>query len=125
MHTPQAVNFAPSLIIVRSTLSPLWSIKVRSLTSTRHLRPWRARRVSSQFDLSWSAHGPVSRPCKTHFCSEAVSLMVILSISVSVAAEDCARAVPQSRRARMAWNVFMHLEISGARSNGDVRLPTP
>src|SRR5882757_4354567 len=44
-----------------------------------HLRPSRALLVESHFSCRSSAHTPQRRPCKTHFCPNGVSVIMVLS----------------------------------------------
>src|SRR6266849_9161552 len=54
-----------------------------SSRSTAHLRPSRVLLVESHFSCRSSAHTPQRRPCKTHFCSNGVSVIMVLSTGVS------------------------------------------
>src|SRR6266545_4901939 len=62
VQTPLATNRASSVIIARSTVSPLWSTKVTSLRSTTQRRPWRASRAFVHIADSSETHGSTSRP---------------------------------------------------------------
>src|SRR5260370_22709593 len=50
-----------------------------SSRSTAKLRPSRVLLVESHFSCRSSAHTPQRRPCKTHFCSNGVSVIMVLS----------------------------------------------
>src|ERR1700693_4696231 len=70
--------------MVRKSLSPCLSINVTSLRSTTHFRFPSVRRVSFQHFLSSLTHNPTKRPCKVHFSSIGVSVLVIFNTSISL-----------------------------------------
>src|SRR5260370_27430659 len=71
--------------MARKRISPLLSMNVTSLRSTRHARPLRLRLTVLQFALSSLTQGPNRRPCRTHRISVGVSVMVIFSTFLSLA----------------------------------------
>ena len=78
------MNCAPPFDIVRKSLSPCLSINVTSLRSTTHFRFPSVRWVSFQLLLSSLTHNPTKRPCKVHFSSTGVSVLVIFNTSISL-----------------------------------------
>src|SRR5208337_555061 len=70
----------PSATISSSTLSPLSSTQITSSRSTVHFRPARVLFVLSHFSFRSTAHWPQSRPCKTHFSSNGVSVIMVLNM---------------------------------------------
>src|SRR6267378_2994595 len=83
MYIPVAMSCAPSLDMVRRSLSPFSSINVTSLRSTTHFRFLSARWVFFQHLLSSLTHNPTKRPCRIHFSSTGVSVLVIFNTSIS------------------------------------------
>jgi len=81
MYTPVATNCAPCFDIVCKSLSPVLSIDVTSLRSTMHLRLSPVRWVSFQILLTSLAHNPTKRPCRIHFSSSGVPVLVIFNTS--------------------------------------------
>src|SRR5260370_37088726 len=80
---PVAMNCAPCFDMVRRSVSPFLSINVTSFRSTTHLRLSSARWVFFQFLLSSLTHNPTKRPCRIHFSSAGVSVLVIFNTSIS------------------------------------------
>src|SRR5260370_12743409 len=78
-----ATNCTPCLDMARSNLSPPLSVNVTSLRSTTKFRPFSVRCVFRQLVLSSRTHGPTSRPCRIHFSSADVSVLVIFNTSTS------------------------------------------
>src|SRR2546428_516656 len=77
------MNCAPSFDMVRKSLSPFLSINVTSLRSTVHFLLLSVRRVFFQLLLSSPTHKPTKRPCRIHFSSVGVSVLVIFNTSTS------------------------------------------
>jgi hypothetical protein len=88
MYTPVAMNCAPCFDIVCKSLSPVLSMDVISLRSTMHFRLSSARWVFFQILLSSLTHNPTKRPCRIHFSSSGVSVLVIFNTSVSFVDES-------------------------------------
>src|ERR1700693_3473196 len=61
-YRPRTTNSAPSFIIFASIFSPFSSIKVTSLKSTMHFRPWHSAWAFFHEHLSSAVHGLMSRP---------------------------------------------------------------
>jgi hypothetical protein len=90
--------------MARKRFSPLVSMNVTSLRSTRQARPLRVRLAVLQFALSSPTQGPNRRPCRTQRISIGLSVMVIFSTfptlaSAWYATENCnGRAKPRRLR---------------------------
>src|SRR5258708_4069937 len=82
---PPATNCTSCLAMARSSLSPPLSMNVTSLRSSTHFRPLPVRCVFLQLVLSSRTHGPTKRPCRIHFSSAGVSVLVIFNTSTSLA----------------------------------------
>ena len=77
------MNCAPSFDMLCKSLSPFLSINVTSLRSTMHFKLSSVRWVFFQHLLSSLTHNPTNRPCRIHFSSSGVSVLVIFNTSIS------------------------------------------
>src|SRR5260370_16619708 len=83
MYIPLAMNCTPCFDMVRKSLSPFSSINVTSFRSTMHFRLSSVRWVFFQHLLSSLTHNPTKRPCRVHFSSADVSVLLIFNTSTS------------------------------------------
>src|SRR5712671_4522584 len=111
MYIPVAMSCAPSLDMVRKSLSPFSSINVTSFRSTMHFRFLSARWVFFQHLLSSLTHNPTKRPCRIHFSSSGVSVLVIFNTSISfvwrIGSFAC-RPWRLALRSRLAFRCLAH-----------------